>query len=251
MKRLRSVGAAAAGLVLVAALLTGCTAGTPTPETGMPTAVASAPTAQTPNPAAASSSAAASLSAQSSSAAAFSASAAKSKAQRAAVLGIIRIRVRLTKGGCRRVRTACRRSVGSIRSVGSDQKRRQHQKRRRPPRVRRPRVRQRRKQRSSPRRRRTSRQTTANPVAEALAEGWYTPNGNYVSPETAARAIAAGIAPGETVPNYLRCGTICGEGPTSGEVQMANLCLQGIVPPAECAGIDAQAIIDAASSYGG
>lgn len=82
-------------------------------------------------------------------------------------------------------------------------------------------------------------------VARALAEGWYTPNGNYVSPETAARAIAAGIAPGETVPNYLRCGTICGEGPTSGEVQMANLCLRGIIPASECMGIDAQAIIDA------
>ncbi len=88
-------------------------------------------------------------------------------------------------------------------------------------------------------------------VAGALAEGWYTPNGNYVSPETAARAMAAGISPGETVPNYLRCGTICGEGPTSGEVQQAQLCLQGTVAADECVGIDAQAIIDAASSYGG
>ena len=47
----------------------------------------------------------------------------------------------------------------------------------------------------------------------AGADGWYAPNGNWISPETAGRAMAAGIAPGETVPNYLRCGIICGEGP--------------------------------------
>lgn len=83
------------------------------------------------------------------------------------------------------------------------------------------------------------------------ADGWYTPSGNWVSPETAARAIAAGISPGETVPNYLRCGTICGEGPTSGEVQWAHLCKDGQVPAIECVGIDPDAIIAAASSYAG
>ena len=63
--------------------------------------------------------------------------------------------------------------------------------------------------------------------------------------------MAAGIAPGETVPNYLRCGTICGEGPTSGEVQTAHLCKDGVLPADECAGIDPDAIIAAASSYTG
>jgi hypothetical protein len=85
----------------------------------------------------------------------------------------------------------------------------------------------------------------------AAQEGWYTPSGNWVSPETAARAIAAGISPGETVPNYLRCGTICGEGPTSGEVQMAQLCKDGTISADQCAGIDPDAIIAAASSYSG
>lgn len=50
------------------------------------------------------------------------------------------------------------------------------------------------------------------------SNGWYDGRG-WVSPETAARAIAAGISPGADVPGYLRCGTICGEEPTSGEVQ--------------------------------
>ena len=40
----------------------------------------------------------------------------------------------------------------------------------------------------------------------AGADGWYAPNGNWISPKTAGRGMAAGIAPGETVPNYLRCG---------------------------------------------
>ena len=94
-------------------------------------------------------------------------------------------------------------------------------------------------------------QEAAQQEADAASQGWYTPSGNWVSPQTAARALAAGIAPGETVPNYLRCGTICGEGPTSGEVQWARLCLEGTVSAQECAGIDAQAIIDAASGYSG
>ncbi|MET0965511.1 MAG: hypothetical protein ABWZ02_03900 [Nakamurella sp.] len=85
--------------------------------------------------------------------------------------------------------------------------------------------------------------------ANSGLDGWYTPNGNWVSPQTAARAIAAGIAPGETVPNYLRCGTICGEGPTSGEVQVAQLCKSGDMTKAECEGIDPDEIIAAASGY--
>ncbi len=87
--------------------------------------------------------------------------------------------------------------------------------------------------------------------ADAAANGWYTPSGNWVSPETAARALAAGISPGDTVPNYLRCGTICGEGPTSGEVQTAHACKDGLMTADECAGIDPDAIISAASSYSG
>jgi hypothetical protein len=98
-------------------------------------------------------------------------------------------------------------------------------------------------------------QSAAEESAAAQApdgtDGWYTPSGNWVSPEAAARAIAAGIAPGETVPNYLRCGTICGEGPTSGEVQTAQLCRDGLLAADECAGIDADAIIAAAAGYAG
>ncbi|MEP6562679.1 MAG: hypothetical protein ABJD68_16590 [Nakamurella sp.] len=88
--------------------------------------------------------------------------------------------------------------------------------------------------------------SSAASETDSAADGWYTPSGNWVSPETAARAIAAGIAPGETVPNYLRCGTICGEGPTSGEVQWAHACKSGQMSPAECVGIDPDAIIAAA-----
>ena len=91
----------------------------------------------------------------------------------------------------------------------------------------------------------------ASADADAAASGWYTPSGNWVSPETAARALAAGIAPGETVPNYLRCGTICGEGPTSGEVQTAHACKDGLMTAEECAEIDPDAIIAAASSDSG
>ncbi|MET0864055.1 MAG: hypothetical protein ABWZ98_06950 [Nakamurella sp.] len=87
--------------------------------------------------------------------------------------------------------------------------------------------------------------------AESGLTGWYTPNGNWVSPETAARALAAGIDQGDTVPNYLRCGSICGEGPTSGEVQSARACQEGTVPAAECVGTDPAEIIAAASGYSG
>jgi hypothetical protein len=73
--------------------------------------------------------------------------------------------------------------------------------------------------------------------ADAAANGWFTPNGNWVSPQTAERALAAGIAPGDTVPDYLRCGTICGEGPTSGEVQVAHACQDGLLTGDDCAGI--------------
>ena len=53
------------------------------------------------------------------------------------------------------------------------------------------------------------------------------------------------------MPNYLRCGTICGEGPTSGEVQQAFLCRDGLVPADECVGIDVDAIIAADPSNPG
>lgn len=72
---------------------------------------------------------------------------------------------------------------------------------------------------------------TAEQVERDAAEnGWYSTNWGWVSPETAKRALAAGIPPGGDVPGYLRCGTIGGESPTSGEVQSWN---QGLdpVPP--------------------
>jgi hypothetical protein len=67
--------------------------------------------------------------------------------------------------------------------------------------------------------------------AEAAAEsGWYDPSGQWISPDTAKRALAAGIPPGGSVPGSLRCGSICGEWPTSGELQAWS---QGLdpVPP--------------------
>jgi hypothetical protein len=65
--------------------------------------------------------------------------------------------------------------------------------------------------------------TTTAPAPDS----WYDSRG-WVSPETAKRALAAGIPWGGDVPGYLRCGTICGESPTSGEAQMANGCAQGL-----------------------
>ncbi len=59
---------------------------------------------------------------------------------------------------------------------------------------------------------------TSSADDDASVNGWYDERG-WVSPQTAARALAAGIAPGGNVPDYLRCGTICGEDPTSGEIQ--------------------------------
>ena len=58
-------------------------------------------------------------------------------------------------------------------------------------------------------------------AADLYATGWYDERG-WVSPETAARAKAAGIEAGATVPDYLRCGTLCGESPTSGELQQQD-----------------------------
>ncbi len=48
--------------------------------------------------------------------------------------------------------------------------------------------------------------------------GWYDTWG-WVSPQTAARALAAGIAAGKDVRDELRCGTACGESPTAAEIQ--------------------------------
>lgn len=48
--------------------------------------------------------------------------------------------------------------------------------------------------------------------------GWYDTWG-WVSPQTAQRALAAGIAAGKDVRGDLRCGTACGESPTAAEIQ--------------------------------
>ena len=49
-------------------------------------------------------------------------------------------------------------------------------------------------------------------------DGWYDTWG-WVSPQTAERALAAGIAPGKDVRDNLRCGTDCSESPTAAQVQ--------------------------------
>jgi hypothetical protein len=69
-------------------------------------------------------------------------------------------------------------------------------------------------------------QEEPEPTTEARGE-WIDPNWGWVSPETAQRALDHGIPWGGDVPGYLRCGTICGEEPTSGEVQSAFACLEG------------------------
>lgn len=48
---------------------------------------------------------------------------------------------------------------------------------------------------------------------------------------------------GSIVPNSERCGTICGEPPTSGEVQTAHMCQDGTLPPEDCEGVDVEAIL--------
>ena len=77
-------------------------------------------------------------------------------------------------------------------------------------------------------------QSAANEAEQAQVDlyetGWYDDRG-WVSPETGARARDAGIEAGGNVPNYLRCGTICGESPTSGEVQQQWLEEQGLLNP--------------------
>lgn len=60
-----------------------------------------------------------------------------------------------------------------------------------------------------------------------LAEGFTDENGTTYSPETVRRGVEAGIYPGDPIPGYLRCGTACGETPTSGELQAWNT---GLVP---------------------
>jgi len=63
----------------------------------------------------------------------------------------------------------------------------------------------------------------AQQAADALyAAGWYDKRG-WVSPESAARARDAGIAAGGSVPDTLRCGTSCGEPPTSAELEQQLL----------------------------
>ena len=73
-------------------------------------------------------------------------------------------------------------------------------------------------------------ESSAAEQSAATADGWYDDRG-WVSPETAARALAAGIGRGENVPGYLRCGTICGESPTSGEIQQQWMEDQGLLNP--------------------
>lgn len=90
-------------------------------------------------------------------------------------------------------------------------------------------------------------QSAADQAAEDASgiNGWYDSAGNWISPETAARAIEKGISPGGDVPGYLRCGTICGELPTSGEVQWAWQCIAGTMT---CEGIDAESVLSAAGN---
>jgi len=76
--------------------------------------------------------------------------------------------------------------------------------------------------------------------------GWPDSAGHWISADTAIRALAAGIPRGGDVPDYLRCGTICGELPTSGEVQTAHACKDGTMTAEECAGIDVDGILAAA-----
>ena len=73
-------------------------------------------------------------------------------------------------------------------------------------------------------------ESSAAEQSAATADGWYDDRG-WVSPDTAARALAAGIGRGENVPGYLRCGTICGESPTSGEIQQQWMEDQGLLNP--------------------
>lgn len=61
-------------------------------------------------------------------------------------------------------------------------------------------------------------------------DGWYDSRG-WVSPETAQRALEQSIPVGGDVPGYLRCGTICGEEPTSGELQQQWLEEQDVLNP--------------------
>ncbi len=76
--------------------------------------------------------------------------------------------------------------------------------------------------------------------------GWTDSAGHWISADTAIRALAAGIQRGAKVPDYLRCGTTCGELPTSGEVQRARACKDGTLPAQDCAGIDVDGILAAA-----
>ena len=56
--------------------------------------------------------------------------------------------------------------------------------------------------------------TTATEGSQGWNDTW-----GWVSPQTAERALAAGIAPGQDVRDELRCGTDCGESPTAAQIQ--------------------------------
>lgn len=91
--------------------------------------------------------------------------------------------------------------------------------------------------------------SSSEPVTSGLDDGpiigWSDSAGHWISAETAIRALGAGIPRGGDVPDYLRCGTICGEFPTSGEVQAAHACQDGTMTAEECAGVDVTGILAA------
>ena len=93
----------------------------------------------------------------------------------------------------------------------------------------------------------TSDSVTPGGMDDGPIIGWSDSAGHWISADTAIRALAAGIPRGGDVPDYLRCGTICGELPTSGEVQTANACKDGTMTAEECAGIDVDGILTAAN----
>ena len=93
----------------------------------------------------------------------------------------------------------------------------------------------------------TSDSVTPGGMDDGPIIGWSDSAGHWISADTAIRALAAGIPRGGDVPDYLRCGTICGELPTSGEVQTANACKDGTMAAEDCAGIDVDGILAAAN----
>ncbi len=87
----------------------------------------------------------------------------------------------------------------------------------------------------------TSESTPASSESPADgAAGWFDTWG-WVSPQTAERALAAGIAAGKDVRDELRCGTACGESPTATEIQAQYLADHPDTPNASVAAYEAAA----------